>query len=202
MTIAELFNAIESHKMAAEVNIASSRRLANEIVRSHPIVRELADKMKKPRVTERIFLRLLGLTSQATDPRYENPSDIALLAYLLLLSWRDRQLALIAGSAVCQMPNLWWASKMATDILERRSEQNEMAGETSTPVAANTHAGDRLFLADPRSFLTAAAPPYLFRIRHPNLTQTFDPRTRTVPGGIRRVASHSTSRFEPEAAAA
>lgn len=203
MTIAELCDAIESHKMAAEVNVASSRRLATEIVRSHAIVRELANMMNRPGVTKRIFLRILGLTSQATDPRHENPNDIALLVYLLLLSRRDRQLALIASSAVCQMPNLWWASKMATDILERRSEQNEMAGETSTPVTANASAGDRVFVADPRSFLATAVSADLLRIRLPILAQTFDARTRTVPGGIRWVASsHSTLRFEPEAAAA
>lgn len=149
MSIARFCEAIESHEMAARLNVASNLRVAVEFIRTHPIVRKLAKELKNPGVAEHILRRVFELTDQAIDVRYENPNDVALMIYTWVLYRYDPLLASMASAAISQVPNLWWASKVATQIIDHRLEQNEMAGAVSTPVKANTQAGDRLFATKP-----------------------------------------------------
>lgn len=150
MIITQLCDAIESHKMAALVNTASSLEVALHIIRTDQAVRALAKELRSPLVADHVLSRVLELTAQAVDPRYENPNDTALAIYAWLLSRHDSLLSYLACAAMSQVPNLWWASKVATGIIQHRFTQNEGSGAVSTPVKANTQAGDRLFVAGPR----------------------------------------------------
>ena len=170
MSIAKLCDVIESHEMAAEVNVASDLRTVIEIVRMNPIVRELGEQLKKPGVAGRFLSRIFTLREQATDVRYENPNDTALFIYMWLLQRYNRFLALMASATICRVPNLWWAAKFATELIEQRLGQNVMAGEVSKPVPAANSAGDRVFVTD-TSFLPS--PLYLER------SSTFTSRERS-----------------------
>jgi len=150
MSITKQFDEIESHEMAAQVNVASSLRVASRIVKDHPTVRELVRQLRRPGIPERILERVLMLTRQVTDPRYEDPHDTALMIYAWLLYQHDPDLAIMASAEICQVPNLWWASKIATKILDRRIEQNEMAGTVSKLVTVNANAGDKLLVTGAR----------------------------------------------------
>lgn len=147
MTLSEMCRAIESHEMAARVNVASDLRVALDIVRIHPTVREFVKALNELGVAERILRRTFELAEQATDVRYENPNDVALMIYTWLLHQQDAVLASVASAAVCQVSNLWWASKFCTQVIERPFGQNEMAGTLSTPVMHKADSGDRLFAA-------------------------------------------------------
>lgn len=150
MIITKICDAIESHEMAAGVNIASSLGVALDIIRTHPTVRELAKELRSPLVAEHVLYRVLELTQRAVDLRYENPNDTALMIYVWLLSRRDTLLSSVACAAISNVPNLWWASKVATGIIQHRFTQNEASGAVSTPLKANAQAGDRLFMTGPK----------------------------------------------------
>ncbi len=156
MSIARLCDMLESHEMAAEVNVASDLRVAINIVQTHAAVRELATKIKEPGLTGRILRRTLELTEQATDVRYENPNDTALLVYTWLLYQHDAFLSYVASAAISQVPNLWWASKFANHVLEHRLTQNSMAGDVWEPVPVNLNAGDRLVVVNTRLFFPSS----------------------------------------------
>jgi hypothetical protein len=138
--------------MAAQVNVASNLRTAIDIVRVNLIVRELGEELKKPGVAGDILSRVFRLTKQATDVRYENPNDTALMIYTWLLKQYSLHFALMASAAICRVPNLWWASNVATQLIDQRIGLNEMAGEVSEPVPANSDAGDRVFVLDTSFF--------------------------------------------------
>lgn len=150
MRIEGLCDVIESYEMSARVNVASDLRTAIDIGRSHPVVRELSAVLDKPGVAEKILRRVFQLATRATDVRYENPDDVALMLYAWLLDEYDPELALMASAAICGVPNLWWASRVAAQILEQRHRRNEMACEVSGPVMVNADAGDRVLVADLR----------------------------------------------------
>ncbi len=151
MNISELLDTIESYEMAARVNAASGIRAATKIALTHPAVQGLMEEASKPEVADTILTRILYLSRQGVDVRYENPNDTAFLIYALVLMRRAPELAFVAAAVICQLPNLWWASIVAADILEGTSEYNDAA--TSSLSDWETDAIDRVFVWDPRSLL-------------------------------------------------
>lgn len=147
MTLRELCRTVESHEMAARVNVASDLRVALDIVRTHPAVRSLTSALRGQSAVEQVLRRLFELTEQATDLRYENSNDTALMIYAWLLYQHDVRLASVASVAISRVPSLWWARRFATQLFEHPLQRNDTAETVSTGVVANADAGDRLFAA-------------------------------------------------------
>jgi hypothetical protein len=157
MKFSDHIDHIESHDFAATVRVASSVRTAIESVLADPAVRDLRKQLIDSEAAYHVLARVLALASQGIDFRYENPNDTALFVYILLLGECSAELSLIAASAVCQVPNLWWASEVAAAVLDNRRLRSDAASSRATGLDATTEATDRIFVSDTRRFLSSRA---------------------------------------------
>jgi len=151
MTVRALLEAIESGPVAAAVNVASTFELALEISRLLPAARELTVRLRDTGVSDVVLRRVLELTSRTTDLRYEHPDDVALMILLSLLRDHDHDLAVVGSAAAMHVPNLWWAARVATDVLQGRTPNAASAGGPA-PRPPNVDAADHTLVADPRSW--------------------------------------------------
>src|SRR5438093_1850217 len=156
MSVTRLLDAAESHEISGRVNVASSLATALRAARSDPITEKLAAEVKSSKgVALRVLMRALKLTRQTVDIRYENPNDVALFIYLLVLQEHSQAFALIAAAAVCHVPNLWWSSVLAASLLEGTAQSNQASGDVSLALTETAHdAVDRIFVADTRVIVT------------------------------------------------
>lgn len=96
-----------------------------------------------------VLSRLLDLSQQKTDLRYENPSDVAVAIYLWLLAAKKKALARVGAQTVWELPRYWWAKGMARQILfGGESQAGSTAGQVTTGdayVSARNDAPERLF---------------------------------------------------------
>jgi hypothetical protein len=128
-SLQKLIEAIEGHELAVDLGVASSRTLYREILSNHPRVLELTRLLAGgPEFAERIFERVCAIASLSHDPRYANPLDTALSAYLWAL-WESQfgsnELARLAATRVLKSNDSWWSREIALEILLQ---------EQSTPV--------------------------------------------------------------------
>jgi hypothetical protein len=130
----ELFREIESHRLSALVNVASNFKTFLRALQEQPEVQRLAAAMQSPDIVKAVAERVAALARTESDPELEHPADAALAAYLWLLSDRDDQSARLAASAVSECARVWWARKVAEQILA--SEQQKLdsgSGPTLRP---------------------------------------------------------------------
>jgi hypothetical protein len=156
MNSGQLFDIIESHEMAARVNVASGLKTALAIARQEAAVRELAEKIGAEDLAEPVLMRVVGLVHRAADVRYENPNDSALMIYTLLLSEWSESFGYAAAGLLAHLPNLWWASQLAREILTRAPEPPVAEGAKSHGALGEITAlesGDALFVPDAKAFL-------------------------------------------------
>ena len=116
MTKEGLYAGFEGHEFAARINIVSGSRQFLLALNSQPAMLELFDAAKDERVAIETMARVLRLARQSIDLRYENPFDVAMSAYLLVLQQTQPELARIAAEVVLASPNCWWARKTAQMI--------------------------------------------------------------------------------------
>jgi hypothetical protein len=112
----ELFTAIESPRFSAEMNVVSGFGSFMRALSSHPQVRQLGEALDSPKALGDLFNRLLEVMGREFDTRYENPWDVALATYLLLLSTRSTTLTLLAAAKIKECPQGWWARKLADRV--------------------------------------------------------------------------------------
>ena len=124
-----LFQAVESPRSAARLNVASGSEHFLRLLSQDPVVRELLADATIRSQAEDVLRRLLHLAQQCVDPRYENPFASALAAYLLVLHSTHLDLARIAAEAVrATARNCWWAERTAREALKRETTSGEPAG--------------------------------------------------------------------------
>lgn len=150
MTLTRIFDEIESSEFAGTMNVASGLRIVAKTARSHPLVGRLIADLPPRGGAEVILARLLEVTERAVDPRFENPYDVALMLYLLLLERMSPPLAQVAAAEVLQVPGMWWAGKVAAGVAGAGRAHNE-AG--SSPA----HDESTTAVADGCAFIRAAA---------------------------------------------
>src|SRR5205823_12704556 len=85
-----------------------------------PAVVWLSEQSKNADVGAKVASRLLELSQEMTDIRYENPRDVALLVYTAILAQYAPSLASLAVNALARTPNLWWASKLVIHLMHAR----------------------------------------------------------------------------------
>jgi hypothetical protein len=120
MTFQEAQQEIESSALATRLNVASGLKTFLRAIQAERAVCELR-KMLVARVTqENILSRLIELSRQRIDRRYENPWDTALTIYLWLLSSIDQNLLSLAADIVAQAPQCWWAQKLSSQLSRER----------------------------------------------------------------------------------
>ena len=169
---ARSFAAIESAELSARVNAASDLHLALRIASDQPAVKWLAEQVRKADARGKVASRLLELSQEMTDFRYENPRDVALLVYTLVLSQYAPSLTALAVNAVARAPSLWWASKLVTQLMRTRRTASGSIGSHVEAAQVRTDAGDKILLAQPPSDLAIAVVDLVANARPTSTSET------------------------------
>jgi hypothetical protein len=115
----ELITQVEGTAFAVHVGVASGFKQFGRLLRSQKAVDALAQAARSDADIARIVLgRLVRLSRLRIDPRYENPNDVAIAAYLVVLASASSQLYRIAVDEVLSSTNLWWAAQIARVSIE------------------------------------------------------------------------------------
>ena len=120
MTFQEAQQEIESSAMATRLNVASGLKTFLRAIQGERAVCALRKMLDATATQENILSRLIELSRQRIDRRYENPWDTALTIYLLLISSVDQSLLILAADIVAQAPQCWWAQKLSSQLLSER----------------------------------------------------------------------------------
>jgi hypothetical protein len=137
-----MFARVESGRTAAEMNLASGLRVFLYGLAEIEPVRTLATAVRENEHTaSKVLGRLISLSRLKSDPRYENPNDVALAAYLQILSNATPSIYEAALDAVRTARNCWWANEAAnTARLSRASDlRSIVSGELSRTGSAISH---------------------------------------------------------------
>jgi hypothetical protein len=138
-----LFEQIESAGFAAQVTIASGFRVFRRALADNPGIKALLQHLREtPAHRQVVYERLLGLLDANDQPAYLHPYDPALAWYLYVLSMTDYPLAAEAARQILQTPKLWWANKLADDVLTQ-VQDTALAHWEHEPsrVSLSSHAG-------------------------------------------------------------
>lgn len=118
MTIEDTFGQIEAAEFAAKLNLASSPRAFFRWLGRDSAVDRLRGEMRTSgENTEKVLSRIVDLSLQPIDERYENPHDSALAALLWVTCSAAPEFAESAAVSVNQAPGTWYAKKLAHQVL-------------------------------------------------------------------------------------
>ena len=111
-------NEIESLEVDVRLNVVSSFSRFLKAARREPAVLALHQKMQESgEVSEEVLGRIYELSTEETDPLYENPRDTSLAILLWLLFLKQMTHAKIAAHRVAGTPNCHYARKVVALIL-------------------------------------------------------------------------------------
>jgi hypothetical protein len=122
MKLTKTFEYIESLQFAINFSVISGYRIFQQALEEDEMLRALIDYAKRSVTKEaRVVNRLRQLAEVKTDPDIEHPHDIALAAYLFVLSKVDAISAYVAAKELPRLPNLWWTQRLAKTVVESMS---------------------------------------------------------------------------------
>lgn len=147
MSFVDTMSFIEGPRFRLETNVASDLRTFQRAVTNHPAVVEMMRHLGSLEAREQLFDRILALSRLAPDPRYENPADTPLSAYLLIMKATDPALAAVAAQAVAAASQCWWAAMIAGHILSKKDTKSS-SGDTASTFGSGT--GQRFSLKQTR----------------------------------------------------
>jgi hypothetical protein len=123
--IKTIIRKIESLELAIFLNATSNLDMFLQAVQENDLITELLEGMKSADNCSLIFRRVISLSKQLVDVKYENRWDVPLAVYVWALSVRTFQLSTIAASAIANTPRCWWALKVSINILNGSRIYNE-----------------------------------------------------------------------------
>jgi hypothetical protein len=138
MELNEVMERIEQTRFSTELNIASGVSVFLRILRGHELFVQLVDLAREsPFVRDSLFTRIEEIAQAKIDLNYENPFDVALSAYLIVLErTADRNVAGQAAKVANEAPKLGWARGIAREIMERLlPKQKAEAGSSISGLA-------------------------------------------------------------------
>jgi hypothetical protein len=119
MSEASLFAKIESPEFDAHVNVASTQRVFLAALKTSPAYRDLLQYLQRnPDAAQEIFSRVKDLVTLQFDPRYANPNDAAIAAYLWALAQTQPEFGRITAEVVLSARQTWWARTVALLVLD------------------------------------------------------------------------------------
>ena len=116
MTVAGLFDLIESEHFRGYANLASNYDAFTDIVERSDEFGELLQTLDDPRNRAVVLSRIHRLAAAETDPRYENPSDAALATYLLAMARRHPSFGQLAAAGARVARQTWWLAQAIQKI--------------------------------------------------------------------------------------
>ncbi len=148
--VMRLFDDIENAQFAARQGVASDLRTFLLGIMNEPSVQGLRSLLESADVRETVLQRCANLSRVSSDPRYENPNDTALAAYLALLDLKCPELARLGAHYVSTVSRCWWANKLACHLLFEGPVENAEASESSEDVLS--HLFPRMKSSVPQSY--------------------------------------------------
>jgi hypothetical protein len=116
MSLTDVMKAIEQDEFSAEMNLAAGTRAFRRSVSGHDLFSRLT-KLAKENPSE-VAERVESISHLDVDLSYENRLDVALSAYLMVLSEvAEPEIVAKAGQAVLRISKCWWASGLARELL-------------------------------------------------------------------------------------
>jgi hypothetical protein len=113
---AELFAAIESPDLSAQLNVVSGYKQFSRALASSPQVQALLVEARSSGGSGELIPRIRALLRAECDPACETPHDVALAAYLWVLWQLDPGAAASLAKAV-QAAGGWWSRKLAEQLM-------------------------------------------------------------------------------------
>jgi hypothetical protein len=145
-TLTELFQRAESAEFSAKANIASGLTLFLGILEEDDTVRSLVKLLKdQPHWVIDVLSRTEQLARLSIDPRYENPSDVALATYCWALQLVHPQVAKIGANFAAHAQGAWWARLVALRVL-----REDLGQQRRTNSAVETKRFEKMLLASMR----------------------------------------------------
>lgn len=120
MTFQEAQMEIESGSMVTRLNVASGLKTFLRGIQGERAVQELRSILVARDIQEQVLSRLIQLSRQRIDRRYENPWDTAITVYLWVISSVDQALSVLAAEIVAQAPHCWWAQRLSSQLLSEQ----------------------------------------------------------------------------------
>jgi hypothetical protein len=113
----QLFDQIESERFSATLNVVSGLKQFVRGLSSAVEIQELLASARSDMDHGVVAGRFDQVATRETDLSYENPWDVALAAYLHVLNQVDPNRAAICSERALHLPNGWWSTKIADEIL-------------------------------------------------------------------------------------
>lgn len=112
-----LIDRLAGLEFAAEINVASSLRVALSVLEGHPAVVRLVQLVKRsPKAAKLVADRLRSLANEQVPEEWSSPHDEVLFALLYVIQQGLSWYAATAAEAVLHAPQTYWASKFASTI--------------------------------------------------------------------------------------
>jgi len=157
MNIDEILDSIESTAFINHLNLASDyelvARLALESVEANSLLAALDES---PRARGRVLDRIHELSNSETDDRFENPWDVPLAVYVLVMHYTAPLLGQLAAVGARGARNTWWLAHVLQRLevawLHLLGTQHSAGPEPRQPPEKLPSATpDRLITVDPFS---------------------------------------------------
>lgn len=116
MILRDLIPLIEAPLFATQLNLASGSKAFYRNLRDHPLIQDLCKQLGNRDVAEALVGHLHDISVRPIDPRYENPLDAAMAAYLAALEDTHFEFAVAAASWVSKAKNCWWAAEASARL--------------------------------------------------------------------------------------
>jgi hypothetical protein len=116
------FEAIESADFRYKANFAAGITAFKQIILESESFQGLLVARDDIEIADKIVLRIFKLMATEVDTRYENPYDTALATYLMVLDYIGHNHIVDYASVILELSKIWWAAKVAYEIMERTRE--------------------------------------------------------------------------------
>lgn len=126
MNLKSLFNSVESVDFATDFSVLSGFRIFQDALQDNEILQVFIGHLNRyPSQQNQVLDHVLSLAQKEADPNFQHPDDVALAAYLHILSKVNYALAYTAAESLAKMENLWWSKRIATSIVESMKTRQE-----------------------------------------------------------------------------
>jgi hypothetical protein len=136
MRLRDLFTEIESTRYSVNYTVISGFRVFQNALDEDATLRKLIEHLKvEPSDQNKVVDRLRSLLRSPHEPDLQHPFDVALAAYLFVLSRTNYTAAYECAKVLAQEANLWWARRVANMLVETMStaEVSIDVGQSSGP---------------------------------------------------------------------
>ena len=113
----QLFEKLENDRFSATINVVSGLNQFVRALSSSDEFQELLTIARSDADRSLLADRFNQVAARETDPDYENPWDVALAAYLLVLEQVDPKQAALCAERASIGSKGWWSRKFAQKIL-------------------------------------------------------------------------------------